>query len=93
MTDHRMFNGIVFLALLAALYMNWSWPWGVLFIYWAVPAYVTGEAFLVGKLTREDDAPLFWSVTVLWAATGVMMILVDAAPSVLNDLYAWIWRL
>lgn len=84
---------LVIVGLLLALYMNWSWPWGLLFIYWAVLAMFAGEAFLIGPISREHDPDLFWIVTVLWALLGVMMILVDVAPSLLNEFYAWMWRL
>lgn len=86
-------TALVLAALLFTLYMNWSWPWGVLFIYWALPAYLSGEAFLIGPISRRENPALFWIVSTLWVLLGVMMILVDVAPSILNDFYAVLWRL
>lgn len=83
---------LVLAALLVTLYMNWSWPWGVLFIYWALPSYISGEAFLIGPIAREESPILFWVVTVLWLMLGVVMILIDAAPTVIQDVYAFLWR-
>ena len=71
---------IVLIALLGALYMNWSWPWGLLFIYWAVPSYLNGEAFLVGPISLKESPILFWIITILWMVLGVMMILSDVTP-------------
>lgn len=86
-------SALVLAAMLGALYMNWSWPWGFLFIYWAVPSFLGGEAFLIGPITREESPVLFWVVTILWLLLGVMMVLVDAAPSLIEDFYAFLWRL
>ena len=91
MTVPRWLTALVLVGLLVALYLNWSWPWGLLFIYWAVPSIWTGEAHLIGAIRRVEAPFLFWMVTVLWVVLGVLMILVDAAPSVVSDIYAFLW--
>lgn len=93
MTAPRWLTALVLVGLLVALYLDWSWPWGVLFIYWAVPAVWTGEAHLIGTIPRETSPVLFWLVTILWVLLGVLMILVDAAPSVVADVYTFLWSL
>ena len=77
----------VLIALFVALYMNWSWPWGLLFIYWAVPSYLNGEAFLVGPISLKENPILFWIITILWIVLGVIMILSDVAPALIKDIY------
>ena len=84
MNPPNWLNAVILVALLIALYMNVSWPWGVLFIYWALPSILSGEAHLIGPIFREQSPILFWFVTMLWALLGVMMILADAAPSIIN---------
>ena len=81
-------NTVVLAALLIALYMNWSWPWGLLFIYWAAPAIRSGEAFLIGPISRAQAPLLFYTVTLLWALLGAMMIVADIAPHLVNNSHA-----
>ena len=77
--------------LLFALYKNWSWPWGLLFLVWTVPSIRSGDTFLIGHLTRRQDPVLFWFTNVLWVLLGLLMILTDAAPAAVETLYAFIW--
>ena len=89
----RWLTVLVLIGLLVALTMNWWWPWGLLFLFWTVPAIRMGEVHLIGTIPRDQQPILFWIVTVLWVLLGVAMILVDAAPSVINGFYAWMWGL
>ena len=56
------------------------WIWGILFIFWAIPAFLTGETHLVGSVPRDTQPVVFWLVTVLWIVLGVLTILLDLAP-------------
>lgn len=79
-------NVLVLAGLCVALYFNLSWPWGVLFIYWAVPSILSGQVFLIGPIDRDESPILFWVVTVLWMLLGVLMVLADVAPTFLETL-------
>ena len=91
MNKSNIVNGAVLVGLIIATYLNWSWPWGLLFIFWAVPSVRTGEAFLLGPVIREDQPVIFWVVTVLWFVLGLMTILADLSPTMLEKFYLWIW--
>lgn len=83
-------NAIVFLGLLVALILNWSWPWGVLFLYWTIPAIRGRVTILVSEINRDDQRVLFWAVTILWILIGILMILTDLTPALVNQFYAGI---
>ena len=73
-------NIAVFVALMAATWFRlWS-PWGLLFIYWIIPNFYSGRAFLVSEVARDDAPFLFWLVQFTWLALGIMMILADFLP-------------
>lgn len=91
MITSPLVNTLALAALLFATWMNWSWPWGALFIYWTVPAIRFGEIHLVGPVPRDDQPVLFWTVTALWMLLGAMTIMVDAAPDALAKLYKLGW--
>ena len=67
----------VFVALLIATYYDWYWPWGLLFMYWAVPSLMTGEAFLIERVTRAQNPILFWLITGMWVGFGVWTVYED----------------
>lgn len=79
--NSRVLNYLAFAVLLATTALGWTWPWGILFVVWVLPSYLTGEVHLVGVIKRTKDPILFWAITLLWAAFGVFMILEDLAPS------------
>lgn len=80
----RWVNVIALAVLLVALWMDWLWVWGILFIYWTVPAFRTGEVHLVGSVPRATQPVVFWLVTVLWIVLGVLVILWDLAPETIE---------
>lgn len=80
----RSVNIAALIGLLLATWMNWSWPWGVLFVYWAIPAIRSGEAHLIGPVPRDEQPVLFWAITVLWILLGAMTVMVDLAPGTLD---------
>ena len=73
-------NFAVFVALvIATLFELWS-PWGLLFIFWIIPNFYSGRAFLVFEVARDEAPVLFWLVQLTWFALGVMMVLMDFVP-------------
>lgn len=70
----RWVNIVVLAVLLTAIWMEWLWIWGILFIYWAVPAFLTGETHLVGSVQRDKQPVVFWLVSALWIVLGVLTI-------------------
>ena len=86
-------NLAVLVGLLFATWMNWSWPWGVLFVYWAIPAIRSGEAHLVGPVPRDEQPVLYWAITVLWIFLGAMTVMADLVPGALDGRYVRLWGL
>ena len=75
----KPFTIAVFAALIAATWLDWYWPWGLLFIYWAIPGILSGEAFLVERILRARNPILFWLITGMWVVFGVWTIYADIA--------------
>lgn len=82
MDRDRILNYVVFAALMAATAMGLHSLWGLLFLYWTIPNFYSGHAFLVSDVTRDDDPILFWLIQVAWVVLGVMMIIADFLPKV-----------
>ncbi|WP_170371180.1 hypothetical protein [Ruegeria arenilitoris] len=78
----RLINYAALPVLLVATWLGLQWPWGLVFLWWAVPSIRSGQAFLIDTVNREADPLLFWTVTVLWVVFGGLMVTADIAPAV-----------
>ena len=76
----RTANYIVLPVLLVAAFLGIYWVWGLLFVWWIVPTILSGQAFLVSEINREDDPFLFWAIVCLWTLSGLTMIAASLFP-------------
>lgn len=68
--------------LLAAAVVDWYWVWGLFFLYWAIAGIVTGQAFVVRIVNRDENPVLFWFISISWlvlSAAAIWFDLVDPA--------------
>lgn len=80
MNRQRILNYIAFPILGATAVLGIYWIWGLLFLWWLVPAVISGQAHFVFEVSRSKDPLLFWAVVILWALAGVMMIAASLYP-------------
>lgn len=73
----RWIHYLIFAVLMLTTALGWSWPWGVLFIYWAIPAFYTREIHFIDNVCRDDEPVFYWLVLVAWVVLGILMILMD----------------
>jgi hypothetical protein len=78
--EPRVLNYVVFAVLIVSTALGFQSLWGLLFLYWTVPNFYAGHAFLVSDVSREEDPILFWLIQLAWVALGVMLILSDFLP-------------
>ena len=77
LSNQRWLTIVAIPVLVIATFMSWYWIWGCLFLYWAVPALRSGEAFLVEPIQRLQNPVLFWIITAMWAGFGIWTIVAD----------------
>ena len=80
MNRQRSLNYIAFPILAAAAVLGIYWIWGLLFLWWLVPAVHSGQAHFVFEVSRSEDPALFWAVAALWALSGLLMIAASLFP-------------
>lgn len=66
--------------LLAATLIGWYWVWGIFFLYWAVSGIVTGHAFVVQTVYRDQSPVLFWLISITWLVLAGLTIFYDFFP-------------
>ncbi|MCY4564712.1 MAG: hypothetical protein OXE40_09555 [Gammaproteobacteria bacterium] len=72
-------SAMVLLALAAATYLDWYWPWGLLFLYWVIVSLRAREAFLIERVTRIRNPLLYWAITGMWGFFGLWAVVADLA--------------
>ncbi|RBW62752.1 hypothetical protein DS906_01795 [Ruegeria sp. A3M17] len=73
------FSWIIFLCLLLATWFQIYAIWGLLFMWWAVSSFMTGQAFLIETIDSRDNPPLFYAITIMWFAFGLLYVVQDLA--------------
>lgn len=72
-------TAMVLLALATATYLDWYWPWGLLFLYWVIVSLRAHEAFLIERVTRIRNPILYWAITGMWGGFGLWTLYADLA--------------
>ncbi len=80
MTQARLLNYATFAALMIATALGYQSLWGLLFLYWTIPNFYSGHAFLLSDVTRDDDPVLFWLIQIAWVVLGLMLVALDFFP-------------
>jgi hypothetical protein len=81
MTQARFLNYATFSVLMISTVLGFHALWGILFLYWTLPNFYSGHAFLLSDVTRDDDPLLFWLIQIAWVVLGLMMIATDFFPA------------
>lgn len=67
--------------LMVATFLGITAVWGLLFLYWVIPNFQSGHAFLISDIARDDDPVLFWLIQVTWIVFGVVLLIYDFVPT------------
>lgn len=57
---------IAILLMYVALFMNWEWVWGVLFLIWVIPDIYTGVTYFIEPIARKENPATYWLIIITW---------------------------
>lgn len=66
--------------LLASTFSGYYSVWGALFVFWGVISIRSGEAFLLERINCDENPILFWIISAMWVAFGILYVLADIYP-------------
>ena len=49
-----------------AIFMNWEWSWGILFLFWVIPDLFTGVTYFIKPILKKENQDLYWVIIVSW---------------------------
>jgi len=76
----RALNYVTFVVLMISTVLGYQFLWGLLFLYWTIPNFYSGHAFLLSDVTRDEDSILFWAVQISWIVLGGLLVVMDLYP-------------
>jgi len=65
-------------------WLQWSWPSGLFFLWLAGRGVLDRQTFLVTPLERAKTPVTYWAVVAMWAFFGLLSVLADAWPALLQ---------
>ena len=60
----RTILGLIFIYL--AMWFNWQWAWGVLFLLWVIPDLITGVTYFMEPIEKKEHPILYWVIIISW---------------------------
>lgn len=57
-----------------AVFFNWYWLWGVLFLYWIIPDFFTGVTYFMEPISRQENPILYWAILLTWLALSLYLL-------------------
>lgn len=80
MNKHLLLNLLALVVVYLAVLFGWQWVWGVLFLMWTIPALITGEIHLIGRVSKKQNPVLFWFIVCTWIGLSIFLIVADLIP-------------
>ncbi len=54
-----------------AMWFNWQWIWGILFLAWVIPDIFSGITYFMEPVEKSKNPFLYWFIIISWIAMGV----------------------
>ena len=68
-TKWRTIIGLIFMYI--AIWFNWQWAWGILFLLWVIPDVITGVTYFMEPVERKENPILYWIIILSWILMSV----------------------
>jgi hypothetical protein len=54
-----------------AMFMNWEWAWGILFLFWVIPDIFSGVTYFIEPIEKRQNPILYWIIVVSWILMAI----------------------
>lgn len=68
----RSILGLIFIYI--AMWFNWQWAWGLLFLLWVIPDLFTGVTYFMEPIDKKDHPILYWIIIISWILMSLYSI-------------------
>ena len=49
-----------------AMWFNWQWIWGILFLMWVIPDIFSGVTYFIEPVEKKENPVLYWVIIISW---------------------------
>lgn len=63
-----------------AIFMNWNWIWGFVFLIWVIPEIKHRTAYFVEPVDRSSNPFSYWLIIFSWILMALYMIITGLSP-------------
>ena len=60
----RTILGLIFIYI--AMWFDWQWAWGLLFLLWVIPDLITGVTYFMEPIEKKKNPILYWIIILSW---------------------------
>ncbi len=65
----RTISGLILLYI--AIWYDWQWIWGILFLIWVIPDLFSGVTYFIEPIAKKEDPVLYWIIVVSWLLMSI----------------------
>ena len=65
----RTILGLIFMYI--AIWFNWQWAWGILFLLWVIPDIFSGITYFMEPVEKKESPILYWVIIISWILMSV----------------------
>ncbi len=62
---------IALILMYIAMFMDWEWAWGVLFITWVIPDLINGVTYFIEPISKKENKILYWVIVCSWILMAI----------------------
>lgn len=62
---------IALILMYIAIFMNWEWAWGILFLFWVIPDLFSGVTYFIEPIEKKESPILYWVIIVSWILMAI----------------------
>ncbi len=54
-----------------AMFFNWQWIWGILFLLWVIPDLKSGVTYFLDPVDKRNHPFLYWLIIISWLLMSI----------------------
>jgi len=81
-SDYKWRTVLGLILIYLAMWFNWQWVWGFIFMIWVIPDILSGVTYFMERIKKSENPFLYWTIIISW----VLMSLYSFATLFFPDL-------
>ena len=79
-SEIRWKASLALIAVWIAIYFNWNWVWGIIFLFWVIPEIKHGVAHFIEEVERSRNPITYWLIISSWILLSLYLLITAISP-------------